>query len=117
MAKKAKKKLKKKAHRSEFSPAVYAKKKKKAITHELLPTIPTMKTESVMTTGETLAGNYCNTANISHTNREFVLDFLFAFRDQKSLVSRVISSPQHVKEIYEVLGTNIKKYEERFGKI
>lgn len=64
-----------------------------------------------------LSGNYSNVAVISHTEREFVLDFIFAFTNQHSLVSRVITSPQHVKKIYEVLGENIKRYEKKFGGI
>ena len=71
----------------------------------------------VLAQNEMLSGNYSNIAVIQHTEREFVLDFMFAIGNQNSLVSRVITNPQHVKKIYEVLGGNIKQYEEKFGKI
>jgi hypothetical protein len=115
MAKKAKKKLRKKVPTRPHLPlAKRLKKKKKAYTRELLPTAEEVR---VLTTPEKLAGSYCNIANISHTKREFIVDFFFAFKDQTSLISRVITSPQHIKKIYEALETNIEKYEKRFGEI
>jgi len=64
-----------------------------------------------------LLGTYSNRAVISHTEREFVFDFLFALPGQTVLASRVITSPQHAKKVFEVLGTNIKRYEETFAEI
>ena len=66
---------------------------------------------------EMMSGRYCNIAIITHTEREFVFDFFFAISNQNSLVSRIITNPQHTKKIYEVLGGNIKQYEKKFGKI
>ncbi|HOT73345.1 MAG TPA: DUF3467 domain-containing protein [Anaerohalosphaeraceae bacterium] len=66
---------------------------------------------------EVMAGDYCNVAMIHHSEREFVLDFIFAMANQHFLVSRVITNPQHVKNFCEVLGDNIKQYEKKFGEI
>lgn len=122
MAKKLKKRLKKKkVYIREPIPTVKkrAKKKlkKKAITHEHSPTAPPAGVIQVMTKGETLEGKYCNIASFSHTNREFIIDFLFGTQNERVHVSRVITSPQHVKAIYEALGINIKEYEKSFGEI
>jgi len=110
------KKLKKKFIRSEDSHPVSKKlkKKKKFIRSEPSSTVAEFP---VMVKGELLKGTYCNIASVTHTKDEFVLDFFFRIVDQSSLVSRVITSPQHTKKIYEVLGINIENYEKKFGKI
>ncbi len=95
---------------------------------DVTPSEPIIKTAIPMfPKTEVVKGNYCNVAVIQHTQREFVLDFMFAISrqissefglpNQCSVVSRVITSPQHVKKIYEVLGHNIKQYEAKFGEI
>jgi hypothetical protein len=71
----------------------------------------------ILAKNEVIAGDYCNIAVVHHTEREFVLDFIFAIANQHSLVSRVITNPQHVKKFCEVLGNNIKQYEKKFGEI
>jgi len=72
---------------------------------------------SVMARNELISGRYCNVALVHHTEREFVLDFIFGIANQSSLVARVVTSPQHVKMIHKVLGENIKIYEDKFGEI
>ena len=67
--------------------------------------------------GNELLGRYCNLAIINHTPREFIIDFVLNVGPDNLLESRIITSPQHVKKFHEVLGNNIKKYEENFGKI
>lgn len=64
-----------------------------------------------------LQGNYCNVAMIKHTEREFAFDFLIRIDNYSVLSSRVITNPKHAKEIYNVLGDNIKRYEKQFGEI
>jgi hypothetical protein len=71
----------------------------------------------ILATGELQLGRYCNVAVIHHTNREFVLDFVWRLDSASILASRVITSPQHAKEIYEVLGQNIQKFEKQYGAI
>lgn len=71
----------------------------------------------VQATGDQLLGRYCNVAVITHTDREFVLDFFWRLDSVLILASRVITNPQHVKQIYRVLGQNIEKYEKKYGEI
>ena len=71
---------------------------------------------------ETIAtGLFSNFANISHSNEEFLLDFLFINPTPPpgfgKLVSRIILTPRHAKRILLALSENIKKYEESFGEI
>ena len=67
----------------------------------------------------TLKGAYTNAMGVSHSKEEFVLDFMNIYPWQRTGVvnARVITSPGHVKRIYRALEENIKKYEDKFGKI
>lgn len=68
---------------------------------------------------QTAGGIYVNSALISHSQTEFVMDFLFLQpQTPKAKVrSRIITSPSHAKRLLLALQDNLKKYEERFGKI
>ena len=61
-----------------------------------------------------ILGKYCNLAIIRHTNREFVFDFVWGVENERILVSRIITSPAHAKELHKVLGANIERYEKKF---
>ncbi|MBN1823792.1 MAG: DUF3467 domain-containing protein [Endomicrobiales bacterium] len=67
----------------------------------------------------TAQGAYSNLALISHTENEFIVDFIFIQpRAPKSKVrSRVITSPGHVKRLIAALQENVTRYEARFGEI
>jgi len=67
----------------------------------------------------TAQGVYSNAAVVSHTETEFVLDFMFLQPNQpKAKVrARVISDPVHTKRLCAALRENIKMYEARFGPI
>ncbi len=67
----------------------------------------------------TMKGAHANAMGVSHSKEEFVLDFMNIYPWQQTgvVTSRVITSPGHVKRIYKALEDNIKKYEEKFGKI
>lgn len=64
-----------------------------------------------------LKGIYSNTMRVTHTQEEFVLDFLNVLPPAGQLVSRVITSPGHFKRMIQALQDNLQKYESRFGKI
>ncbi len=64
-----------------------------------------------------LRGSYANTMIVSHTREEFVLDFMNVLPPQGLLVSRVITSPGHLKRIVAALTENLKKYESTHGSI
>ena len=67
-------------------------------------------------------GMYSNYAMVSHGPNEFMLDFFF-IQPQSSnpktgtLLSRIITSPAHMKSIFSAIGKNIDKYEKQFGEI
>jgi hypothetical protein len=67
----------------------------------------------------TAQGMYCNLAFITHSEQEFILDFMFLSPQQpKAKVrSRIITSPKHAKRFLSALMDNIQKYESRFGAI
>ena len=71
----------------------------------------------VQVRSEQLSGNYCNRAIITHTQREFVFDFLFSVHENTVLTSRIITNPQHATQIHEALRKNMEDYEKKFGKI
>lgn len=66
---------------------------------------------------QVIKGQYSNNLIIQHTQEEFVLDFLNIVQPQGSLVSRIITSPSHMKRIAKAIEENIKNYEKKFGKI
>ncbi len=67
----------------------------------------------------TAQGIYSNLAIISHSPDEFILDFVFIQPQipKAKVRARIITSPQHIKRFLNALEDNIKKYEEKFGKI
>ncbi|MCX5791022.1 MAG: DUF3467 domain-containing protein [Elusimicrobiota bacterium] len=67
----------------------------------------------------TAQGLYANLAGVTHSETEFIFDFLFLQPNQPKakLRARVISSPVHTKRFLSALVENIKRYEERFGVI
>lgn len=64
-------------------------------------------------------GIYANLAMISHSQSEFLLDFLFLTPQQPKtkVLTRIISSPGHTKRLLMALQDNVKRYEEQFGEI
>lgn len=80
---------------------------------------PEKKELSIEIDDATAQGMYCNLAFITHSEQEFVVDFIFMFPQQpKAKVrSRIILSPKHAKRLLLALADNVKKYESRFGEI
>lgn len=64
-------------------------------------------------------GTYVNLAIISHSNAEFVVDFVRMLPGvpKAKVKSRIILTPQHAKRLLIALGDNIQKYEHHFGDI
>lgn len=67
----------------------------------------------------TARGTYTNLALITHTETEFLLDFLFLQPQtpKAKVLQRIVSSPVHAKRLLWALRDNIEKYEARFGPI
>ncbi len=66
---------------------------------------------------ETFKGVYANGSIISHTQSEFIMDFVSIFHNKGILCSRVIVSPQHAKRLQKIINENIAMYEKSFGTI
>lgn len=71
----------------------------------------------IKATDEDMKGRYANALQLSHNKEEFFLDFMLLTAPVGQLVSRLITSPGHMKRIYKAMDENIKRYEESFGKI
>jgi hypothetical protein len=64
-------------------------------------------------------GIYSNLAVISHSNAEFVVDFILLVPNvpKARVKSRIILTPQHAKRLLAALADNVKRYESQFGDI
>jgi hypothetical protein len=68
---------------------------------------------------EIAEGIYSNLAIISHSNSEFVVDFIRMMPNvpQAKVKSRIILTPEHAKRLLTALADNINKFEQQFGNI
>lgn len=68
---------------------------------------------------EVADGIYSNLAIISHSQSEFVVDFIRVLPNvpKANVKSRIILTPEHAKRLFNALGDNIKKFEAQFGPI
>jgi hypothetical protein len=64
-------------------------------------------------------GIYSNFVVISHSLSEFVIDFarILPGSPKSKVFARVVMTPPNVRSLLTALETNVKKYEEQFGKI
>jgi len=58
-------------------------------------------------------GIYCNLAILTHSNTEFVADFIRVMPGlpKAKVKSRIILTPEHAKRLLAALAENIEKYE------
>ena len=64
-------------------------------------------------------GVYSNLAIITHSNAEFIVDFINMMpgKPKANVKSRIILTPQHAKRLMKALNENVSKFESNFGKI
>ncbi|HHS95495.1 MAG TPA: DUF3467 domain-containing protein [Phaeodactylibacter sp.] len=64
-------------------------------------------------------GIYSNLAIISHSNHEFIIDFIRLMPNvpKAKVKSRIILTPQHAKRLLHALADNIKKFESQHGAV
>ena len=64
-------------------------------------------------------GQYANFANILHNPTEFVLDFgrVVPGRGDVKVVSRILTTPFHARQLLRALQQNIELYERQYGPI
>lgn len=63
---------------------------------------------------------YFNVMKVSHTPREFFLDFAQYSGEEgtlAALVARLVTSPEHVKSVIAALQENVRLYEASYGEI
>lgn len=69
----------------------------------------------------TARGTYSNLAFVTHSETEFIVDFAFLQPQPQApkakVLTRIITSPTHLKRLVWALQDNIAKYEARFGPI
>jgi len=67
----------------------------------------------------TAEGHYVNFANILHNPTEFVLDFgrVVPGRPDVKIMSRLMTTPFHAKQLARALQQNIEIYERTYGEI
>jgi hypothetical protein len=70
-------------------------------------------------TEEVAEGVYSNLAVITHSNAEFVVDFIRVMPGvpKAKVKSRIILTPEHAKRLLSALEDNIEKYEAINGRI
>lgn len=68
---------------------------------------------------EVAEGKYSNLAIVTHSPSEFVLDYasLLPGLQKANVVSRIIMTPDHAKQLLFALQDNVRKYEQNFGEI
>jgi hypothetical protein len=68
---------------------------------------------------EVAEGTYSNLAIITHSQSEFVLDFIKIMPGvpKARVKSRILLTPQHAKRLAKALAENIQKFEQLNGKI
>ncbi len=68
---------------------------------------------------EIAEGIYSNLAIISHSNSEFVVDFIRMMPNvpKAKVKSRIVLTPQHAKRLLKALADNVNKFEAQFGTI
>ena len=67
----------------------------------------------------TAEGQYANFANILHNPTEFVFDFgrVVPGRADVKVVSRILTTPFHARQLLRALQQNIELYERSYGEI
>ena len=68
---------------------------------------------------EMAEGSYSNLAIITHSNAEFVVDFVQIMPGvpKAKVKSRILLTPQHAKRFLKALNENVRKFESLHGQI
>lgn len=74
---------------------------------------------NVELTEDVAEGIYSNLAIITHSNQEFVIDFIRIMPGlpKAKVRARIILTPQHAKRFLHALGDNLRKFESAHGEI
>jgi len=74
---------------------------------------------SIELSEEMAEGTYANLAIITHSNSEFVIDFIRMMPGlpKAKVKSRIVLTPQHAKRLLNALEDNISRFEDQFSEI
>ena len=88
-------------------------------TVQIMSDEPTTPKLQVQIDEDIAQGVYSNLVLLNHTENEFVLDFAYIqpSAPRARVRARIISSPRHTKRLLRALEHNVRRYEERFGRI
>lgn len=80
---------------------------------------PTPNQLNIEISEEMSEGQYANLAIITHSNSEFVLDFVNVMpgTPKSKVKSRIILTPYHAKRLMKAMIENVKKFEASNGNI
>ena len=64
-------------------------------------------------------GKYANMAMVNHSETEFTLDFVYVQPQQPraKVISRIITTPKHLKRLLAAMQDNLTKFEAKFGPV
>jgi len=68
---------------------------------------------------EEATGTYSNLVMITHSDTEFILDFISVMPGvpEAKVVKRMVLTPEHAKRLSDALDENIKNFEQEHGSI
>jgi hypothetical protein len=80
---------------------------------------PNKKQINIELSDEIAQGIYSNLAIITHSNSEFIVDFIAMMPGipKAKVKSRIILTPQHAKRLLKALNENVSKFEAIHGHI
>ncbi|PIZ99937.1 MAG: DUF3467 domain-containing protein [Candidatus Komeilibacteria bacterium CG_4_10_14_0_2_um_filter_37_10] len=64
-----------------------------------------------------MGAEYTNAMQVMHNKEEFQMAFLNIIAQSGRVVSKVVTTPGHMKRILTALRENMEKYEQQFGTI
>ena len=73
----------------------------------------------IVVSEQTALGTYANFASIVHNYAEFIIDFgrIVPGREGVQVVSRLVMTPVHAKQLLRALNENVSIYERNYGEI
>ncbi len=79
--------------------------------------MPGQKKQEIKIADNIPGAEYANAMQVNHNKEEFHLFFFNLVGVSGKVVGKIITNPGHYRRIIAAMQDNLKKYEERFGKI
>lgn len=78
---------------------------------------PQQKPKEIKVADNIPGAEYANAMQVNHNKDEFQMMFLNILGLSGRVTGKIITSPGHFKRMIAAMEDNLKKYEERFGKV